>query len=183
MLLEIVRHALGLGHVGLLHLGHLAGAFDAPLDVADGAEVLVELALVTGAEVRLEAVGIVLDEVEDAPAIGIALGALAIWGGAEEAFEDELGIDFLGKRRGRGLPGDAGKIDARVAGIAVAGHAALFAADFKRRQACLIADAVGSDLVDGDAGTDVGAVGLAWLGTREERCERAGVVAGAVAVG
>src|SRR5206468_4824996 len=57
------------------------------------------------------------------------------------------------------------------------------AADLEGGEAGLVADAAGGDLVDADAGADVGAVGLSGLGAGEEGGHGAGVVAATVAVG
>jgi len=61
---------------GGLGVGELAGALNALLDVADGGEVFVQLALIAAAQLAVEVAEVLLDQVEDALALGIPFGAL-----------------------------------------------------------------------------------------------------------
>ena len=130
----------------------------------------------------MQILGILADEIEDALPPRIALRPVRIRGRGKQTLEDELRIDFL--RQGlRGRPPGHGRgINTAVAGIAIAGHGALFAANFERRQAGLFTNARGGNLIDGDADADVGAIGLACLGSSQERGQGAGVIAAAIAV-
>ena len=192
-----VEHELHLLLVGLEHLGgvdadgrlgsaELRGALDAALEVADGGEVFVELAAVGVAEGALEAVGIVEDVVEDALAVEGAAGAGFEGGGgigvAEEALKGGAGIDFGAHRLRGGFPREVELVGAAVAGVAGAGALAAVATEFEGREARLLADLVGGDLIDGDAGLDVGAGGFARVDAGEETGRGAGVGAAAIAV-
>ena len=132
----------------------------------------------------LQVAGVLADEVEDALAAGVALGPVGVLAGAEEALEDEPRVDLLGQRRRRRAPGDGrgvGAASSRESQLpAIAPGSQPSSSD---GEPGLVADAGGGDLVDRDAGADVGAVGLARLAAGQERGQGAGVVAGAVAVG
>ena len=78
---------------------------------------------------------------------------------------------------------EVGGVGTAVAGIAVAGILAALAAELQRGEARGLADLLGGHLIDGDAGADVGAVGLARLAAGQEGGHGAGVIAAAVAVG
>src|SRR5262249_10065991 len=135
VLLIVLRHAArlldarrGLGVAAL-------DAGQAHLDLADAAEVLVELALVVAAELVTQRLGVVGDEVEDAAVVLLALGpgrlALALAAAAEEPLEDRPRVDLLAHRRRLGAPGDVRRVDAAVAGVAVAGLPAALAAELQ----------------------------------------------------
>ena len=117
------------------------GRFDARFQLADRAEILVELALVLGAEPGVQIVGVFEHEVEHALFELLALGALL--GGAahgKQPLEDQLGVDFLGLGRALGAPGDVGRVGAAIARVAVAGLRAAIAAQLERGKLRLAAD-------------------------------------------
>jgi hypothetical protein len=97
----------------------------------------------------LEVFGVFEDEVDDAAAV---FGGAAGFGGggvAEEAVEGGAGADFGGDALGGAAPGDGiGEGDGVVAGQALAGR---FGAEFDAGEAGGLADALGDDLIDGDA--------------------------------
>ena len=71
-----LRDALGLDRFGRrVELGRVFDARDPQFDLADGVEVLVELALVGGAELARELVGVLGDEIENALVVQFAFGA------------------------------------------------------------------------------------------------------------
>ncbi len=171
-----------LGGVG----GGLGGCGEAAFDFADAVEVFVELAAVGRAEAVAEATSVFANVVEDGLAVSAALGGGVGVGWidvAEEAVENEAGVDFLGEGSGFGAPGNVGGIGAAIAGVAVAGLGGGVAAEFERGEAGEVADFPGGDLVDGDASLDVGTVGFTGVAAGEECGEGAGVVAAAVALG
>ena len=178
------RNTLGDGRVGRdLRLAGGAGLLDAQLHLAHGGEILVELALVVGAEADVELTEVVAHGVEDRLTLGVATLTLEVGAGAEEAFEDQLRVHFLRHRLGGRAPGDVGLVDAGVTRVATAGQLAGFGADLEGGEARAVADAGRGELVGRDTGADVGAVGLTRLGAGEEGGHRTRVVAAAVAVG
>ena len=168
---------------GELLLGIGAGFRDAHLHLADRGEVFVQLALVVGAEADVQFAKVFAHQIEDRLALRIATLAFEVRTRAEEAIKDQLRVHFLRHRlRGR-APGDIGLVDAGVARVAAPGELAGFGTDFEGSEARTVTDAGGRELVGRDTGADVGAVGLARLGAREEGGHRARVVAAAVTVG
>ena len=171
--------------VGNLHLGALLlGLLDAALDIADGIEVLGELAAVALADLGFQAVDAARDVVENAALLfehggaGRGIGALAI---AEEALEHDARIDFDGQRRGGTAPGDGVGVGAAIAGIAAAGERGAFEAEFERGELGALAEFAGGDLVGGDAGVDADAFGLLGVDAGEPGGAFARVIARAVA--
>ncbi len=106
------------------------------LDLAYAGEVLVQFALVVGAEAALQLTGILHHRVQDAMAIDAAafdtLFRIAGVAVGEEALEDEARIQLFGDGRGFSAPRDIGGVGAGVAAVAVAGLSAALAADLQR---------------------------------------------------
>jgi hypothetical protein len=177
----------GLGYFVWPTSGRRLGQSDAPLDLPDAVEILVQLGPVGGAEVAADPGGVFSDEIEDALALPLAPPAdglvLRRVGAAEEALEDESRVGLLGRRRRRAAPGQVGLVGAAVAVVAGPAALASLTADLQRRKAGRLADAVGGHLIDRDAGPQVRAVGLAGVGPGQEGRHRPGMVAAAVAVG
>src|SRR5262249_20832644 len=108
---------------------------------------------------------------------------LALCAGAEQPLEDQPRIS-LGRDRRRGrAPSEVVLIGTRIARVAVAGLACRLAGEFQRWEAREMADLVGDELVDRNAGMDVGAGRFAHAHTGEERAIGAGVIARAVGTG
>ena len=76
-------------------------------------------------------------------------------------------------------PGEIVGVGAGVTGIAIAGLARVFHAEFERREARLLADLIGDDLIERDAGLDIDQ-GFARLNAGEIRAAAAAVIAGAI---
>ena len=155
---EIRRNAVRLVHVRIDLRVVLFRLFDLPLDLADRGEVLVELALVGGSEVGLQLLRVVGDEIENAAAVLFFCGARfrAQRGAvAEQPLEQRARIENRRQRLRLAAPGQIVGVRAGVSGIAIAGLARVFEADFERREARLVADLVGDELVAGNAGLDV----------------------------
>ena len=128
---------------------------------------MVELLAVVAAELAVEVFGVFEDGIEHAGAqlvAGEGFGIVGLVG--EEAVEDLLGVHFGGQRGGGVFPGERVLVDAGVAAVAVAGAAIAFDGHFKRREAGLVAEPAGGDLVGGDAGVEVGAGGFLGLQRR-----------------
>jgi hypothetical protein len=109
--------------------------------------------------------------------------ALAGGAGAKKALEDGARIRFRRHRRRRRTPGHIALISARVAGVAIARLANDVGSDLQGRETRQAADLIGGDLVDGDAGADVGPLGFADAHAGEESPSGAAMVAGAVGAG
>lgn len=77
-------------------LGELPGALDAELDVADGREILIKLALVAAAELAVEVVEVGLDHVQHAFALGIPFGRSAAEPAPKSRSKTSLGLTSLG---------------------------------------------------------------------------------------
>ncbi len=121
--------------------------------------------------VDLQRLRVLGHEIQDALLVAVAAGGVvvALGGRAEQAVEDQLGVDLLGHRRRFAAPGEVRRVGAAVAGVAVAGVLAALAADLQRGEARGLADGLGRHLVDGNADADVGAVRLAGLPAGEPR--------------
>ena len=165
-----------------LAVGLLLGELDAPLDAADGLEVLVELPAVVGGEARLEMADLPLHRVEDAPllldAAATRLGA-RVAHVAEQALEDDARVGLARHRRRAVGPRvvEVGATEAPVARRhAVHGVAAL-ERELQRRQLGRAADAlgVGRDLVHRDAQLEGRARGAPRARAGQERRRRLGV--------
>ena len=95
--------------------------------------------------------------------------ALAARSGAEEAFEEQPGID-LGRHRGGGrTPGQVVLIDAGIARVAGAEVLDDVAGEFQRSEGREQADLLRHDLIGGDSGVEIVAAGLLDPHAREER--------------
>ncbi len=185
-LLVVVRDRARALHVRQLHGDVLfLGALDAPLDVADRREVLVELPLVACAERPLEARKAGRDVIEHAlltfePGHPVCRrGAFAV---AEEAFEHGARVDLAGQRTGLRSPRHR-HVGARVTRVTVAGEGRLFECELERCKLRVLAELPGRDLIGRDTELEVGAAGLVWVHARQPRGGRARVVAGAVTKG
>ena len=183
-LLVVVRNRARPLHVRQLHGDVLfLGALDAPLDVADRREVLVELPLVACAERPLKARQAGGDVIEHAllafePGHPVCRrGAFAV---AEEALEHGARVDLAGQRAGLRAPRHR-HVRARVARVAVAGERRLLERELERRKLRLLAEFPCGDLVGRDTELEVGAAGLVRMHAGQPRGGRARVVAGAVA--
>ena len=187
VLLVVDGDADGALELGVADLHRRAGAGDARFQLADGAQVLVKLALVVGAEAGFQLAGVFHDEVENAQFVAVALFATGldlVFGFAgKEPFKDQAGIDFLGHGHRFRAPGEVGRVGTTVAGVAIARVEAALDAQLEGRKACLAADFFRGELIDGDADANVGAAGLARLAAGEKGGHGPGVIAGAVAVG
>jgi len=97
VLLVARGHAGGLRDaVRDLDLGEVHRALEPLLDVVDRRHVLVELALVLLADLRVDVLIVFADAVDDALAPRLHPGALGRRAAAEEAVEDGLGLTSLG---------------------------------------------------------------------------------------
>ncbi len=161
----------------------LFGPLDAALDVADRLEILLELALVAGADPHAQTRQAAGDVVEHALLVfepghaGGRVGAVAL---AEQPLEDGARIDFRRQRAGRSTPRHR-HVGAGVAGVAVAGERLRLEAELERGQLRVFAEFLRRDLIGGDAEVEIGAAGLVRVDAGEERRRRARVVARAVA--
>ena len=161
------------------------GLLDPPLDLADRVEVLVDLAPVARPELGVELPGVLEHEVEHAPLSTLPAGAIGRRGvarpRAEEAVEEQPGVDLLGHRHVLRLPGDVRRVGAAIARVAATGLGRGVDPQLERRQARAMADLHGRDLVDRDARPDIGPVGLERVRAGQEAGQRARVVAPFVA--
>ena len=163
----------------------LFGALDLAFDFADGREVLVQLALICRPEVAFELPRVFGHEVKDRTAELVAAGTVlrAQTGvGAEQAFEHGPWIEHRRQRLGLAAPGQIVGVRTGVAGVAIAGLTGVLHAELERREARIVADLVGDDLVARDAAMDVGHR-LLGLDSGQIRSAAAAVVAGAVEQG
>src|SRR5579885_355194 len=81
------------------HSALLFGQLNAPFDVADGLQVLSQLAAVTGAQIRLQTVEIARDVIEDAalfPQSAEARSGVRGVAVSEKTLEHSPGVDFHG---------------------------------------------------------------------------------------
>ena len=74
---------------------------------------------------------------------------------AEQALEQRARIENRRQRLRLASPRQIVGVGAGVAGIAIAGLARVFHAEFERREPRLIADLIGDNLVAGNAGLDI----------------------------
>ena len=156
---KIRRDAVGLLHLRIdLGVGCLGG-FDLPLNLADGGEVFIQLAAVAGPEPAFQRVGGIVDEIEDAAAID-SLALLGFrredYAVAEQALKEIARIESWRQGYGFAFPCQIVGIRAGVTGITIAGLTAVFHADLDRRKAHFRADLIGNNLVERDAGVDIG---------------------------
>src|SRR5882724_1126589 len=126
------RRDLGLAAV----LRRRLHAFDALLDLAHRVEILVDLAAVGRSQRALQLIGVRKNVVENALSVPLPLGAagriLAGLEAREQALERRARIDLRRIGRRRGAPGDAVAVGAAIAGVAVADHASVLAAELDR---------------------------------------------------
>ena len=139
-----------------------------------------------GPEVGHQLRGPLGDEVEDAAAMDAGAApasraATLVSMSPNSRSNTSRGIRLRRHRRRRAAPGQAVRVGARVAGIAVADGPRVVAAELERREARLPGEMLRRDLIDRDAVVDVGAGGLARVHAGQVRGGRARVVAGAVA--
>ena len=156
---------------------------DLPLDLADRVLVLVQLAAVRRSEAGHQLAAPLRDDVQDAgPLAGPAGPGRRVEGVrvAEEALESQPRVGLRGHGGGGGAPGDAVRVGAAVAGVAVAHRAGLLASQLEGRQPGLRGQGLGHDLVGGDPVPDVRARGLLGVHAGEEAGGGPRVVAGAV---
>ena len=107
--------------VGVLLFGHL----DAALDVADGIQVLGQLAAVGSAQPAGQAVNVSGDVIENAALLvqaGQAGRRISAFVVAKQPLEDGARADFHGVGRGGAAPGNSVGVGATITGIAVAGQ-------------------------------------------------------------
>src|SRR5206468_9842411 len=123
------------------------------------------------AKLSLEAIGVLGNEIQNAPVLAPARGAmlrtLARVVVTEQALKYQARVHFRGQGRGFGLPGEVILISATVAGVAIPRGAGLVPAQLQRGQGGAAANPFRGDLVHGNAGLDVGARGLARLAAGE----------------
>ena len=138
----------------------LLGERDAPLDLADVVEVVVEAREVARAQAPLQPTRVREHGVQDAAILALArralLGRAAV---AEQALEHDLRVALHRQRRGRRGPRDRVRVGAAVADAADAERADVLDAHLERGQGALLADLAREHLVDRDAGLDVLAFG------------------------
>ena len=160
-------------------------ARDAHLDLAHARHVLVELALIGGAESAAELIGIVERVVEHAGAEGAAALDLGAGRGGvealEETIEDHARVGDLRHRRGLAGPADVARVGAAIARVAAPRAAAPVDAQLQRGEGGAHPQVRSGDLIDADAVADV-AVGLADVARRQEGAGAARVIARAIAL-
>ena len=152
------------------------------LNLADRAQILVQLALIGGTEAAAQRARVLGDEVEDAapvhlpprPRLGCQLRAVA-----EQPLEERTRIEDRRQRLRLAAPREVVRVRARVARIAVASLARVLQPDFERREPRLPADLIRDQLIAGDTCLDVGD-GLLHLHAGEVRPAAAPVIARAV---
>ena len=182
MLLEVTGDSRRDRELGRLHFGERSGACDPLLDVADRTEVLVELPLIVLPELAGQIPRVLAHEVEDALTQLVALRPIGTGTRSEQPLEDQFRVHFFRERLRRRSPRHRRGVDARIARVTVARHRARFAADLKRGQTRLIADARRGHLIDRHAVANVRPVRLHRMSTGEERGQRASMIAAAVAM-
>ena len=161
-----------LGDVGL-------GFLDTAFDLADGVEVFADFGLIGGAEAAFEAGNIFGHPVEEARAFaegGAAFGDAAAL--AEEAFEDDTRVGFVGEGRGGRGPGEIVLVNAGVAVVALAGGLEHVHREFERGELGGLADLLGGELVGGGGEAIVVTLGVLGFGGAEEGGVGRGVGAG-----
>ena len=162
VVLEVVGNADGAGQGRQLRVGALRlRQGDAALEGADGVEVLIEPGPVALPDGALEVREVVGDRVEDAavaPHLGDALlGRAPV---AEEPLEHHPRVVLHRQRRRRRAPRDGVQVDAAVAVLAVADEPVEVDGELERRQRRVAADVLRRELVGGDPGPHVRALGL-----------------------
>ena len=165
--------------VGVLLLGEL----DAPLDFANGIQIFGHAIAIVRAQAALQTPHLAGDGVENA---ALLLDAFQPLGGgravAEQAVEHHARIDLHGQRRGGRAPGNRVHVGATEADVAGADQAAvILGGQFERRQRRFLADLLRGDLIDGDAGVNVGAIGALGVDAVQEHRRGARVVAAVIA--
>ena len=184
VLLMIVRNPGGrrrYAQVGVAVL--LFGELDPPLNFANGIEIFGHAVAIVRAQAALQAPHLAGDGIENAALLFDAFQAL---GGcstvAEQAVEDQPGIDLHGHRRGGRAPGNRIHIGATEAHVAGADQSAvILGRQFERRQHGFLTDFLRGDLIDGDARVNVGAIGALGVNAVQVHRGRASVVAAIIA--
>ena len=158
-------------------------ALDAPLDLPDRVEILIDLRPIAGAELPLQAGHVGHDPVEDAGVL-LQLRAPPLRGSAvaEQALEDHPRIGLGRQRRGRRRPRQIVLVRAGVAVVAVADLRDQVDAELQGRNGRVAPDGAGGDLVDRGAVLVVGALGPLRARAAEEAGVRRGVVPRGVGV-
>ena len=180
--MEVGRSMTGNVHGGVL----LFGLLDAAFDVADRFQVLGQLAAVGCAQPAFQPVNIPRHIIQNAALLiqagqaGGRVGAVAV---AKQPLEDRARADLHGVGSGGAAPGDGIGVGATITGIAIAGQRGRFEADLERSQLGGLAELAGGDLVDGNAGVDVSALGFLGMHTRQPGGAGTRVVSGSVAEG
>ena len=137
-------------------------------------------------QVRLQPIGIVQHEIENALVVKIPFGPIfqdfAFKVVREEPIEDEARIHF-GRHGGKlRLPRNIERISAAITGVAVPRLFAVVATQFEGRKACVLAKLPGCDLIDGDSDANIRSLGFSRLTRRQIAGGGAGMVAGAISV-
>ena len=147
---------------GGFHLRHFAVALllrqlHAPLDIANGLQILVDLATIRSAELSAQPPDVGVDGIEDAAVLlsegqtHLRIGA----GFAEKTLEDGTWAVLHRERRGLVAPRDRIVIGAAIGRLAGAHHFRRFQPDLERGDLSLFAEFPRRDLVDGDSGAQV----------------------------
>ena len=162
------RPAASPGVVGgfLLNAAH---AVHALFHLAHAVEIFVELGMVGGADLSVEASGVLLDAVEDT----LGATAAAVF---KQAVERERRVDLHRDGRVRVLPRDVRTVGHREIRLVITGDG-LFAAEDETGLSRLVAEARREDLIHADAAVEDGALGERQAG--EEITRHAGVDADA----
>ena len=137
-----------------------------------------------GGEFAADAAALVGDVVENGALLPLAhdqvLFALGGRTGAEQALEQEAWIDLGGDGRGGRTPGHVVLIHAGVAAVAVARGAEGVAGDLERFERGDVPHLLRNNLVHGDAGMEICALGFLYAHAGQERAAGAAVVARAI---
>ncbi len=180
VLVERVGHARGRAgqFAGFARVVAGLDALDAPLDLAHVLEILLHPLAIARVERAVQVGDLGGDVVEHARRGAAARRPfLARTAGAEELIEGHARVADHRQRLGRRRPADHVGVDAGVAVGAAAGLVDVLDAQLHRRDRRVLPEALGVELIDRDAGADIGAFGLARVRLREEHGARAEVIA------
>ncbi len=183
--LKTLGHARRLVDRRQLPVALLLRDLDPPLDIADRVDILREPRAVPRPEHPLEVAQLPRDHVENAaipanlPEPGLPVGAVA---DAEEPLEHGARVGFHRQRRLGVAPRDRGAIGAAIAVLALPHQVVRLEGELQRRQLRLLAEFLGRDLVQRNAGFEVGAAaGLLRMRARQEARLGARMIAVALA--
>ena len=181
---DIFRKAGGnAGGGGDARVGMLAGggfrALDALLDFAHAGEEFIEFLIVPRGERAAHAAGLTRHVIEHGTLLRLAhQQALLALGGvlarAEEPLEQQARVGFRRQGRGGRTPGKVVLIDTDIPAVAGAGVLHGVAGNLQRGEGRQMAHLLRRDLVDGDAGVEVGAQGFLDAHGGEEGAARSG---------